>query len=160
MIKPYKLKNSTIIKERLSKAADLLGHPIDKGIFRSIVILNSIGFETNGSCEGHEELYNSNPYIDITFQTEKSDNAVKCKELFFNTLYKDLEDFYERRDTPHDYKIVFSVQNSSLSIFEVRLFVNTNLKVYGEKRELRVRNHYFELTDFCEFLNKKYKLNY
>jgi len=60
----------------------LLKHPIDKGIFRSIVILNSIGYETNGSCEVHEELYNSNPYIDITFQTEKSDNALSVENYF------------------------------------------------------------------------------
>ena len=53
MIKPYELKDPIKIKEKLSTTTDLLGLPIDKGIFSSIVILNSIGFYTTGSCEGH-----------------------------------------------------------------------------------------------------------
>lgn len=158
MIKPYELKDPIKIKEKISKTTDLLGHPIDKGILRSVVILNSLGFITSASCEGHEEEYNSNPFIDIIFQTDPSENVEECKKLFFETLYKDLEEFYKNREIAHDNKISF--RTHTFNQFEIRLYINTNLKVYGETREKMVKNHYLELVEFCEYLNKKYHLNY
>jgi hypothetical protein len=158
MIKPYELKNPSLIKERLSSTTDLLGLPVDKGIFRSIVILNSIGFYTTGSCEGHEDRYGTSPYIDIVFQSLPDDNIDDCKKLFFETLFKDLEDFYKDREVEHSKKVVFL--NPVFSQFEITIKIHTNLKIFGEDREKKLREHYLELTDFCEFLNKKYKLNY
>jgi hypothetical protein len=158
MIKPYELKDPIKIKEKLSTTTDLLGLPIDKGIFRSIVILNSIGFYTTGSCEGHPDEYSSQPYIDIVFQTEPKDNIEDCKKLFFETLFKNLEDFYKDRKVEHSRKIVFL--NPIFSQFEITLRIASNLKIYKEDRAEKLREQYLELTNFCEFLNKKYNLNY
>jgi hypothetical protein len=158
MIKPYELKDPVKFKEKLLETTDLLGLPIDKGILRSIIILNSIGFPTTGSCEGHQENYSSKPYIDIVFQTLPEENIEDCKKLFFETLFQDLADFYGNRKVPHSRKISF--ESPIFSQFEISIRINSNLKIYGEGRAEKLKEHYLELTEFCEFLNKKYQLNY
>jgi len=158
MIKPYQKKNPYEVEKTLLTTTDKLGLPIDKGIFRSVVILNSLGFITTGSCEGHKDRYNTNPYINISFQNDPKDNLDECKELFFNTLYKDLQDFYNNKQISHDKKIV--IESFESRQFEIRLNIATTLKVYGKDRKKMLKEHFTELSEFCEFLNKKYQLNY
>lgn len=45
---------------------DGLGKRVDEGIKPAVVALNALGFETNGSCEGHLERGQAFPWIDIT----------------------------------------------------------------------------------------------
>jgi len=156
MSKPYELKNPYEVRKKIERAIDGLGMPIDKGIFRAIVILNSLGFETTGSCEGHEDRYSTYPWIDLKFETENSFD--ENRKLFFDTLFKDIESFYENREVPHKNKITFFVFNDE--IFQIRLYICSNPKISKYEREMELRNHYLEITDFCEFLNKKYNLNY
>jgi hypothetical protein len=156
MSKPYELKNPYEVRKKIERAIDGLGMPIDKGIFRAIVILNSLGFETTGSCEGHEDRYSTYPWIDLKFETENSFD--ENRKLFFDTLFKDIESFYENREVLHKNKITFFVFNDE--IFQIRLYICSNPKISKYEREMELRNHYLEITDFCEFLNKKYNLNY
>jgi len=156
MSKPYELKNPNEVRNQIERTTDRLGMPVDKGILRSVVILNSLGFNTSGSCEGHEERYNTSPWVDLKFSD--ADSIESAKEIFFATLFKDLEEFYKNRKVSHEIKIIFREIKSTSYI--VRLCSNSDLKIFDRERELHLRKQFLELTDFCEYLNHKYKLNY
>ncbi len=40
-------------KKQLLETTDKLGVPIESGIFDTVLYLNSLGFPTTQSCEGH-----------------------------------------------------------------------------------------------------------
>jgi hypothetical protein len=49
---------------------DSLGRSIDPGIKRAVVLFNSAGLVTSGSCEGHIENAVPNPYVDFDFNSQ------------------------------------------------------------------------------------------
>ena len=57
----YKLQNPKDIEEKIKNVTDGLGMPLDEGVFRSVVILNSLGLKTRQSCEGHVDRYSTSP---------------------------------------------------------------------------------------------------
>jgi len=154
----YKISDPQKVSERLKKTTDKLGMPIDKGIFRSVVILNSLGFETTGSCEGHIEEINKNPWIQISFHDENTNDVKDGEKLFFDTLLKDIEDFYSKRDTKHENVLTFKEIKSSR--FLIDIYPNTNLLVFSNDKFKNLKDSLNEINDFCEFLNLKYKLNF
>ena len=158
MIKPYELKNPKQVAEQMKNIGDSLGMPIDEGIFRDVVILNSIGFKTRQSCEGHpeNERFGSYPWIDILFSDE-NESKTEARELFFRSLYLDLVDFYKNRNVPHRYKLTYSeFLGDDLNI---RIFSMVNPNVFPDRNNT-YKFYKKELDDFCEYLNVKYKLNY
>jgi len=48
-----KIKNPKEVEKEFKRMADNLGFGIDQNIFRSVIILNSLGYKTRQSCEGH-----------------------------------------------------------------------------------------------------------
>jgi hypothetical protein len=156
MIKPYILKNPIEVEKNFLIRTDKLGMAIDEGIFRSVVILNSLGFVTRQSCEGHPDRFGTYPWIDITFNNPDEDKTV-ARELFFNTLFKDLVDFYSNRKIIHHIKLTYWEFNEDE--LQIRICNMVNPNVYQNREEV-IEHCKLELNSFCEFLNKKYNLNY
>ncbi|SRR5258708_820649 len=53
------------VSEKFSHVTDRIGRPIDKGIFETVVVLNSLGIATSASCEGHLDHGLPHPWIDV-----------------------------------------------------------------------------------------------
>ena len=158
MTKPYELKNPIEVQNIVKKITDSLGMPIDNKMIRPLVILNSLGFETSGSCEGHLDRYNTYPWIDIDFKNLGEGKKNNPQEILFKSLYRDLEDFYSQRNTLHENKIVF--RQIGANELTVRLACNSNLNIYSQTKEQKFQEQYQEISDFCEYLNLKYQLNF
>ncbi len=65
-------------RTELLKVTDALGHPIDEGIFDTVLFLNLLAFDTDGSCEGHPDWGQYAPWISVVGterQVEKSRQA-------------------------------------------------------------------------------------
>jgi len=132
---------------------------IDDGIFRSIVILNSLGFTTTGSCSGHLEREKTSPWIQFSFKDDSNSNDLKSgQEIFLNTLFHDLEDFYKERNTNHQNVLTFTEVKSN--DYRINLYPHTNLTIFTDNRNQYLETYLKEINDFCEFLNIKYKLNF
>lgn len=54
-----------LAREALAGVGDALGKGIDSGIIEHVAILNAVGFNTSGSCEGHADWGYPFPWIDI-----------------------------------------------------------------------------------------------
>lgn len=68
------------IKKHFEKVADKLGKPIDRGIFETVVILNTFGFNTRMSCEGHlKRAYYIGPWVDIEIKEIPTVKKLKDK---------------------------------------------------------------------------------
>jgi hypothetical protein len=89
--------NPIEIEEKIKSVTDYLGYPVDKGIFRSVVILNSLGFTTNQSCEGHFNRYNTYPWIDIKFKT-KTQKEKESALIMAKLIFQNLNEFYKKRN--------------------------------------------------------------
>jgi len=72
---PTKQEQWDAMEYNFNHLADGMGTPIDMGIKDSVIVLNLLGFQTNGSCQGH--IYG-----------ERAESP--CIEFFFNTKLKDL----------------------------------------------------------------------
>ena len=159
MEKRYKIKNPKDVKKAISNATDALGFPLDKDIVRPVVILNSLGLKTRQSCQGHLRRYNTYPWISIFWVDERTPEYYKeSRKIFFNTLFKDLEEFYQDRKTPYENIITFNFLDEKQ--LDVTLKSIGNLKIYNDIRKQKLQEQFKELSDFCEYLNKKYQLNY
>jgi len=157
MKKPYEIKNPKDVEKEMKKITDGIGMPIDKKMLRPSVILNSLDFVTSGSCEGHNNRYFTYPWIDIDFPIPNN-NLDEAREFFFETLYRDLEEFYENRRVNHE--DVISFQEIKGRLLTIRLSSNCNIKILNSNRNKKIKDQLQEILDFCEFLNKKYNLNY
>jgi hypothetical protein len=155
----YKTKNPKEVKEVISKVTDALGFPLDKDIIRPVVILNSLGLKTRQSCQGHLRRYNTYPWIALEWDAEKTPEYYKeSRKIFFKTIFKDLEEFYQDRKVPYENILSFKfLDEKQLS---VTLSSITNLKIFDKNRKLKLQEQFKELSDFCEYLNKKYNLGY
>lgn len=60
-----------MLTEKFSKTTDGLGHPIDRGILETVVVLNALDLPTNGSCEGHINWGLAGPWVDIEAEETK-----------------------------------------------------------------------------------------
>jgi hypothetical protein len=75
--------------EEYSHIADSLGRPIDAGILETVIVLNLFGIETTGSCEGHLEREQTNPWIDI--EARSAQEETKHVLQMFASARKELE---------------------------------------------------------------------
>lgn len=153
------LKNPKEVERILQKTGDKLGLGIDTNIFRSLVILNSLGYKTTSSCEGHIDRLNTSPYIFIEYENLNSEDTYK-KDLqnLWGTLLQDLNEFYKNRNTPYD-KII-KVDKLDEENLVVLLNFFEYARSFENRREEKLKSYLQEINDFCEFLNKKYQLNY
>ena len=153
------LKDPKQIELKLRNTGDGQGRGLDENIIRPCVILNALGYKTRQSCEGHVEEYGTYPWIDLIWD-EKSgeDYYQKSLKQFYETIFKDLEEFYKLNKKPYDNTISFSIFDDEILI--IRLAHKTDSKIYGEERPKKLQEHLKEIQEFCEYLNKKYHLNY
>lgn len=148
------------VEKELRNITDGLGLPMDEGMIRPCVILNSLGFKTRQSCEGHEDKYSSRPWIDLIWNQENTrEYYEKSLKEFFDTIFIDLEDFYKTHKPPHCNVISFYKFSGSTKLI-IRLQQTADLRVYVENRGGKINDYLSEIQNFCEFLNKKYNLNY
>jgi uncharacterized protein (UPF0335 family) len=157
-----KIKNPQEVEEEFKNVADKLGLGIDKNIFRSVVILNSLGYKTRQSCEGHLERYSTKPWIDFVWDEENTEEYFnKNLNFIYQNLFQDLKEFYQnRKGVPFDQRIILDIINNKEGKLWIVLSQNDNSKCFEGKREEKLKNYLQEINDFCEFLNKKYRLNY
>lgn len=154
-----KKRNPNDVEKELRNITDGLGMPMDEEMIRPCVILNSLGYKTRQSCQGHEEKYGSSPWIQIIWDEEISKEYYdRSLDEFFNTLFKDLEEFYKNKKTKHINIISITIIQSKSLI--IKLAQDTDLKIYGENNSIKMKEYLKEIQDFCEFLNRKYNLNY
>jgi hypothetical protein len=155
----YQIKNPKEVKKAISKVTDSLGFPLDKDILRPVIILNSLGLKTRQSCQGHLRRYNTYPWIDLIWDEESTPEYNKqSRKIFFETIFRDLEEFYQNREISYETMLTFNFFKNPKLI--VRINSNSNLKMFQTNRKQKLKEHLKELTDFCEYLNKKYNLNY
>jgi hypothetical protein len=153
------IKNPLEVEKELRKTTDGLGMRVDPRIFKSCVILNSLGHKTRQSCEGHPHRYSTYPWIDIYYnKKETPENYLKSSKNFYNTLFQDLKEFYNTKNIIYDQMITFEKFRGK--VFLVRLSQLENSKCYKNKREEKIEKYLQEINEFCQFLSKKYNLNY
>lgn len=133
---------------------------IDKNIFRSVVILNALGYETRQSCEGHLNRYSTMPWIEIQWIEEDSNEYFqRSLKFFYENLFQDLKEYYQNKKyVPYDQQIILEIMGSGQ--LRVRLGQYQNSKCFKNKRKEKLKAYLQEINDFCEFLNQKYNLNY
>jgi len=155
-------KNPKEVEKDFRNRADKLGMGIDKHIFRSVVILNILGFKTKQSCEGHILRYSTYPWIDLVWDEEDSiDYYEKSLMFFYENLFSDLKDFYkERTNTPYDQQIRFMASRFNGNKLHIRLSQLQNSKCFKNKRKEKLKLYLKEINDFCEFLRVKYMIEY
>lgn len=153
-------RNPHEVEKELRSVTDGIGMPMDEGIIRPCVILNSLGYKTRQSCEGHEDRYSTYPWIDLIWNEEKSKGYLdKSYNEFFNTVYLDLEEYYKNSKSPHDCTVSFFKFGDEDELI-IRLAQTTDVKIFGNNRAEKIKEYLKEIQNFCEFLNKKYNLNY
>lgn len=155
-----KILNPKEVEAKFKNIADSVGMGIDKNIFRSVVILNSLGYETRQSCEGHVERYSTKPWIEIQWKKENTEEYLReSLKFFYENLFQDLKEFYQnRKNIPYDQQIILEIMGSGQ--LKVRLSQYENSKCFKGKRKEKLKLYLKEINDFCEFLNQKYGLNY
>lgn len=152
--------NPIEVEKKFKNVGDRLGLGIDKNIFRSVVILNTLGYKTRQSCEGHLGKYVTKPWIEIEWKEEDTKEYLqKSLKYLYENLFQDLKEFYQsRKKIPYDQNIILEIMGDGQ--LRVRLSHYENSKCFKNKRKEKLKNYLKEINDFCEFLNKKYKLNY
>jgi hypothetical protein len=155
-----KFLNPKEVEAKFKNVADSVGMGIDKNIFRSVVILNSLGYETRQSCEGHINRYSTKPWIEVQWVKENSEEYLqKSLKFFHENLFQDLKEFYQnRKNIPYDQQIILEIMGSGQ--LRVRLSQYENSKCFKGRRAEKIAAYLKEINDFCEFLNQKYQLNY
>lgn len=155
-----KFLNPKEVEAKFKTVADSVGMGIDTNIFRSVVILNSLGYETRQSCEGHIDRYSTKPWIEIQWVKENSEEYLqKSLKFFYESLFQDLKEFYQnRKNIPYDQQIILEIMGSGQ--LRVRLSQYENSKCFKGRRGEKIATYLKEINDFCEFLNQKYQLNY
>jgi hypothetical protein len=154
-----KIINPKEVELKFKNMTDRLGMGIDKNIFRSVVILNSLGYKTRQSCEGHLNNYPSYPWIDLIWNEEEGTEYYnQSLNFFYKYLFQDLNEYYNLKPKNYDQIIRCFKFNEPELIIRLSQFQNS--KCFENKREEKLEEYLNEINDFCEFLNQKYKLNY
>ncbi len=153
-------QNPIEVEKNLRNITDGIGMPLDEDIIRPCVILNSLGFKTRQSCSGHEDRYSTYPWIDLIWNEEEAqeylDNSLT---EFFETIYLDLEEYYKESKLKHDNVLSFYIFGDK-DVLIIRLTQLTDIKIFGEQRPEKMQENFEVIKNFCEYLNKKYQLNY
>ena len=90
------INNLTEVEKILRETTDNLGMPIDSRIFKACVILNSLGYKTRQSCQGHAENYTTYPWIEIFYNEEVSpEYYLASSKHFHDNLFQDLKLYYD-----------------------------------------------------------------
>jgi hypothetical protein len=153
------IKNPLEVEKILIETTDNLGMPIDSRIFKACVILNSLGYKTRQSCQGHAENYTTYPWIEIYYNEQVTpEYYLASSKHFYDNLFQDLKYYYQTKEFKYDEMITF--EKFKAKIFIVRLSQQQNSKCFKNKREEKLETYLYEINDFCQFLNQKYDLNY
>jgi hypothetical protein len=153
------IKNPLEVEKILIETTDNLGMPIDSRIFKACVILNSLGYKTRQSCQGHTENYTTYPWIEIYYNEQVTpEYYLASSKHFYDNLFQDLKYYYQTKEFKYDEMITF--EKFKAKIFIVRLSQQQNSKCFKNKREEKLETYLYEINDFCQFLNQKYNLNY
>lgn len=169
-------------KEKLGKIADNLGMPIDEGIKDAIVGLKLLGFETDGSCEGHINQEGvGGPWVDLTSEEIKALEPEREK-IFEESLVKgesDLNEEARRRVDEIDAKklkiqarainLLAEFYANRKSIYDVMIIVapiiNGRIQCMGtdvanilpkKEQKKKLKEYRQEFNNFTEFLKDKF----
>ena len=153
------IKNPLEVEKILRETTDNLGMPIDSRIFKACVILNSLGYKTRQSCQGHAENYTTYPWIEIYYNEQVTpEYYLASSKHFYDNLFQDLKYYYQTKEFKYDEMITF--EKFKAKIFIVRLSQQQNSKCFKNKREEKLETYLYEINDFCQFLSQKFDLNY
>lgn len=75
------------LAEEIDAWADGLGYPLDEGIKETVIVLNLLGFTTNGSCEGHLNWGCAYPWVDFSVKSPEG-QAIETQidQIYLNGL--------------------------------------------------------------------------
>ena len=163
----------------VDKIVDPLDKHVDEGIKDTVIALQLLGFETDGSCEGHTDHGVCSPWIDITSAGIKATEPEKEKlfEKIEKQGYMDKEterridelnlertkeqarvmgilaEFYWGRDAPYD------------TIIVVHPVINGRIQCIGtdivellppEQKAVKLKQYQAEMAEFTKFLKDRY----
>lgn len=153
------------IKQQL-REIDNLGGKIDEGIIDLVAILNSLGFPTRASCEGHvDHKFDCSPFVSIAPICEstpknKQDlkDQLKGNHKYLPLIFDLLDEYYqENSDIVHSLRLT-CVRDTNCIEFITRDY-SKHIKDM-QKREMLHKAYAEEINKFTQFLLKKYKEGY
>lgn len=166
------------IAQKAAKIKDKLGMPIDKGIFDAVVVVNMLGFNTSGSCEGHIGRATGGPYV--VFESKEAQAYVKkARERLLEADYRDkeylrlrglaneytakemyrmmgyLEAFYTDRKVPFKDRIIIASFPMTYLCIKCQ-GADAALAFEDRERQELLRSSQEEMSRFVEFLKQKH----
>lgn len=169
------VKKYNKLGKELKLVLDGTGFPIDKHIFESVRVLNTIGIQTSQSCHGHIERGNSYPWIEIKFKEwdESWEYELLCMNrnvsLYHNILkimtsfaeYKSkLKNYLENIDYQYiihkPYYIENEITYNAHNIFEITNMGFNMIERNDQGCPDRNKNNYREFDIFYKFITKHF----
>ena len=150
-------------KKQLLETTDKLGVPIESGIFDTVLYLNSLGFPTTQSCEGHIGQSLVAPWVEITPKLPENKSWYKVKKnrqkvekqisTLANKLHNLLAEFYQK-DKP-DYKLILILSEMGYSIRLHSAGLTAIQALSKEKQKKILPAYQKEMKRFTKFLKTK-----
>lgn len=128
-----KLEN---IKQEVDLIADGLGLPIDEEIKQTVVSLRLLDLPTTGSCQGHIDWGEQNPWVDIDcelWNNEGIEINSENRSIFLNML--------------QDYKNALKIPDTDLWIEDIGVF--GAFRIYASS--------IINMNQFASYLIERYK---
>lgn len=151
------------IREDVTSLIDKLGKPVDDGIVETVTALQSLGFPTSASCEGHFEHGCPYPWIDVEVpdSSEKPKTIDEKEDLERKRLQLEqrlldlLEDFYSNHLVP--YHVMLMIQPHAANWFRLRSAGGEVSTILGWGRcHDRLKLYKEEMEAFSGFVKERY----
>lgn len=162
--------------EALDHVVDKLGRHVDPGIKETVAALNCLAFETDGSCEGHEETKSKAPWVDLPlipkeFRDRMKVEGVAAKEQGADLggllqegkakmieeaerLMKLLDEFYSQRRTPSEKRLILRFFPDSARLHNQGGAIQELRAPALQRRKLREFQD--EMAAFAQFMKEKF----
>lgn len=162
-----KLKKYELALKKVGTYCDGLGLPVDRGIRKTVALLNLLGHKTSASCEGHLDLTHGIlvPWVDVEFG--KSDRA--RKELRLRKLLRSFWQYRYRTHADRKFPDGRSLHMEELGIKKhrsIRIVSRLEWELFAQFRDkkkmpLPVRTWFHEegkkaMREFSAYLSKVY----
>ena len=174
MNKKQKKKKWDDMSKKVDKVIDKLGMGIDKGIKKIVIVLNLLGFMTDGSCEGHIKWGRIHPWVDVSIETPKnwlklSKSKKHSDELKFQKLVEKrslgalkeekrmknvIDKFYKKRKTSLEIRLMaeefgygFTLKNINAELIKI---------LPATERKKLLKKYQNEMSAFADFLEKEF----
>lgn len=153
MYKHYNTRHNEIkqnkwnqMSSEIDTITDALGLPIDANIKETVIVLNLLGFATNGSCEGHLNWGTMAPWVDLCLGSYRSNPIFFAKQQEY---YEMIECRSELMNEPLNDTTCEFWRKSHLIEAEIHILAN---KHFDKIRELLVEFYKNRIIDHDSIL--------